>query len=299
MTSAPPQILVELTNKCNLNCKVCSRRLQKRPLGEMEPVGFARIVEEIPALSFGLQGFGEPLMAKGLGEAVKIADKKGRFTNFTSNGTLFSKEVVEDLLSSRLLSSIAISVDTPHLEQHDVKELKESIKTLTQRLGKRSLPTVTITAMLTRKNLFDGLQEVLNLARECEVSNVYLHNTSIFEPGLRDYATPEEKEIAELKSFVAEKFGDLNVDFSRLDLYLNKKNKKETSLCLAPWTGCFISWEGDVHPCCSHLGEPMGNIFKQSFWEIWNGKKYAAFRKSLLENDFDPICRACISEEWH
>ena len=235
-------------------------------------------------------------MARGLVEVVKIADQKGRFTNFASNGTLFSKEAVEDLLSSRLLSSIAISVDTPHLEQLDVKELKKSIKTLTQRLGKKTLPTVTITAMLTRKNLFDGLQEVLNLARECGVGNVHLHNTSIFEPGLSDYVTPGEKEIAELKIFVAKEFGDLKVDFSRLDLYFNKK---ETNFCLAPWTGCFITWEGDVHPCCSHLGEPMGNVFRQGFREIWNGKKYVAFRKSLLENDFDPICRACISDKWH
>ena len=39
----------------------------------------------------------------------------------------------------------------------------------------------------------------------------------------------------------------------------------------------------------------MGNIFEQEFEDTWNGKKYIAAKKELLDqsNDLETICYAC------
>ena len=77
-----------------------------------------------------------------------------------------------------------------------------------------------------------------------------------------------------------------------------KKRNKSMTFCKSPWMETAINWNGDVFPCsCVHTEEKdrMGNIFEQSFEEIWNGKKYIAARKELLDqpNDLETICHTC------
>lgn len=48
--------------------------------------------------------------------------------------------------------------------------------------------------------------------------------------------------------------------------------------CYAGWIYSKITAEGDVIPCCKAHKKPMGNIYKDSFARIWNGKKQKLFR---------------------
>ena len=78
----------------------------------------------------------------------------------------------------------------------------------------------------------------------------------------------------------------------------SKTRKKYLKFCKSPWLETMVNWNGDVFPCsCVHTEEKdrMGNIFEQSFEEIWNGEKYIAARKELLEqpNDLETICHTC------
>ena len=77
-----------------------------------------------------------------------------------------------------------------------------------------------------------------------------------------------------------------------------KKRNESMTFCKSPWTSTAINWNGDVFPCsCVHTEEKdrMGNIFEQSFKEIWHGEKYVAARKELLgqSNDLETICHTC------
>ena len=59
---------------------------------------------------------------------------------------------------------------------------------------------------------------------------------------------------------------------------------------------------GDVYPCCpgwlldkdGNDGYVFGNLFKESWEEVWNGKKAKSFRESILSGDFtycnDGVC---------
>ena len=44
-----------------------------------------------------------------------------------------------------------------------------------------------------------------------------------------------------------------------------------------------------------------GNIFEQAFEDIWNGKKYIAAKKELLDqsNDLETICHACKKNGYY
>jgi radical SAM protein with 4Fe4S-binding SPASM domain len=52
---------------------------------------------------------------------------------------------------------------------------------------------------------------------------------------------------------------------------------------------------GNVYPCCRGYEEHllMGNIFRQSFSEIWNGAEYQQLRREFLSGELREGCRRC------
>lgn len=52
---------------------------------------------------------------------------------------------------------------------------------------------------------------------------------------------------------------------------------------------------GNVYPCCRGTDDnlKMGNVFEQSFEEIWNGPEYQRLRGEFLEGNLREGCRRC------
>ena len=66
--------------------------------------------------------------------------------------------------------------------------------------------------------------------------------------------------------------------------------------CSSPTTSVFLFYDGRVLPCChphAHAQLPMGNLWDQSFSEIWNGELYRHLRAGLHEGDVPPLCQTC------
>ncbi|HEY0787150.1 MAG TPA: SPASM domain-containing protein, partial [Thermoanaerobaculia bacterium] len=51
--------------------------------------------------------------------------------------------------------------------------------------------------------------------------------------------------------------------------------------CLIGWYSLVIRSDGLVAPCCIFQATPMGNVFRESVDEIWNGERYQRFRSEL------------------
>ena len=68
--------------------------------------------------------------------------------------------------------------------------------------------------------------------------------------------------------------------------------------CPNPYILAEIMPYGYVYPCsCGWIkGYSFGNIFEQSFEEIWNGEKAKEFRQKLYDNDFS-LCPGCQNLE--
>lgn len=63
--------------------------------------------------------------------------------------------------------------------------------------------------------------------------------------------------------------------------------------CLAPWTGQVqIEQNGDVGLCCS-VKHVIGNLYKQSFEEIWHSAHMNDIRHSFSENKQPKVCGYC------
>lgn len=64
--------------------------------------------------------------------------------------------------------------------------------------------------------------------------------------------------------------------------------------CISPWTTVEIMPDGDIATCRDYPDFITGNILCAPLKEIWNGERYVAFRRALLEEGGTfPICARC------
>jgi radical SAM protein with 4Fe4S-binding SPASM domain len=64
------------------------------------------------------------------------------------------------------------------------------------------------------------------------------------------------------------------------------------SRCAFPWIYAEISARGDVTVCHTFYDLPLGNIYKESILDIWNGERLKNAR-NYLRKELYPICTAC------
>ena len=107
-----PQVLVALTNTCNLACAYCSTRLIRRPARSMDPALAAHIIDQTLANGWELR-FGqtyEPFLHPGIAAIVRRVNDAGRVFSAATNG-LAIPAAVRDLPMDLLVSYSATEED--------------------------------------------------------------------------------------------------------------------------------------------------------------------------------------------
>jgi MoaA/NifB/PqqE/SkfB family radical SAM enzyme len=75
---------------------------------------------------------------------------------------------------------------------------------------------------------------------------------------------------------------ELRVGFSSPLLHNLKAGKIKGIPCWEPWTTIFVTWQGEIHPCCGSEQE-MGNLQEQDIIKIWNGDEYKQLREEMIK----------------
>lgn len=127
---APPyRFTIQLTFKCNLDCKFCScagdRRLRgfrfPQELSDGEWLDVVRQGLDLDVAEWWFPGAGEPLARGGLLLEIfrTVKKKKPRaYCKITTNGSLFDEETIKELVRIKL-DKISISLDSPRAKIHD------------------------------------------------------------------------------------------------------------------------------------------------------------------------------------
>lgn len=119
----PYAVIIEPTNYCNLHCKMCMNSVMKRKKGYMSKELYQKIIDELavkhPHVSLWLNGMGEPILEKSLGERIRYAVEKG-LTNISvnTNATLITKDVAKMLVESGL-HQIVCGIDAFEKETYE------------------------------------------------------------------------------------------------------------------------------------------------------------------------------------
>lgn len=278
-------VYVELTNYCNLNCRMCFSR--ERPRGYMDLRLFRKIIEELQEMdiqSLALHYGGESLLHPNFVEMLDyVALKRRKYRlGFSTNGMLLTEEISDQLVKCRVdwinisLEGFAKTNDFIRLGcSYDVVE--KNINILLEKRKTYNKPVVSINMTYINQS-FDEINAFVKYCIE-KVEFISLN------PCLT-----EELKIVDLNSYyeIVEKFCGYD------------KGIKERSFCRSPFGVIAILWDGTVTACCHDLKglNRLGNVNEEGIKQIWKGSNFKRLRFSCIKHNFDPehICYNC--EAW-
>ncbi len=281
----PYEFHIELTNHCNLNCKMCARPSMTRTKGFMTNEMFKRIIDEItekmPYAYIHYYGIGEPLVDKRLFEKLEYARSKNIVNSvlFTNGQLLDVKDNLERLANSGVA---VLGVDLDGFTEEVYSRIRVG--------GKFSLAKSGIEKLYAyiRAN---------HLRTRVEIAyQVY--------PGINEQDIPPfiewcEQYDYEYKLVNMHTWGGLRDDIPASDLngLEDMHHKTRTGPCPALWNCFFIAWDGRVALCFADadLREVMGDVNSESIEDIWTGKHLGKRRKHL-DGIYDGLCAGCSSQ---
>lgn len=260
-------INIELTNLCNLSCKMCYRnRMKNIETGVMSFENFITIVNKISSQLTNLNVVylhwrGEPTLVDYLIEAIIYIKQEMpvKLVLFT-NGTKLD-QIGKELLDTSI-DKVFISMDASR------NELLEKI-----RIG------INAESLFENIRNFVQLRDSGNYKTEINISSVVLEE-NIFE-------------VFNIKKLWEDTVD--NIIFKR-DTTNVVQEKKKGLTCSWPITNLVVGWNGNVFPCCSDVEEKyeLGNIIADELEVIIKGKKYLTFMKNMRNINNEPlICTGC------
>lgn len=291
--SAPCELAIEITGRCNLNCIYCFNNSNKIDIPIDKVKEILDQAEEMDVFEVCITG-GEPFIRKDIFKILDYALKKDFPLLIVTNGTLLKTEHIKKLDDMGLISSLQISLDSSYMAIHDSVrgQFLKTMSTLKE-IKKISSSLPMIGMVIHKKNYQSICNSLQVLSQYC--SGFHLMNVQASEKALR------HKESLFLDSLMlAETWKEIN-DFSTRnsinvdvnDYDLKKKETARFTGCTAGKTKVVITPELNVIPCDMTRDLIVGNIDNQTLYEIWNSRKLDEIRNLDIEPCFN------LNKEWY
>jgi len=270
----------------------------------------------------------EPLLHPQIIEIIKLIKKNGLKLTLTTNGILlekYAKEIVS--LGVDILSVSLDGLKKTHNKIRGVKkfdEVVEGIRLIEKLRNESGKKNPLIRARYTISNF--NQNEIIDFAdyafNNLKVDKInFGHLYFVTESASREF----NKKFLSLGVSNPRNIKLMNPEKINVDLlwekieYIKKKyetrvhfhpqilNKQDLSdyynakiippingkKCPTPWNMAVLQPNGDMIIRSMCIPYKVGNIDKQSFKSIWNGKRYRFFRKELIKHKLFPICHRC------
>jgi radical SAM protein with 4Fe4S-binding SPASM domain len=306
----PFGIKFEVSSLCNLRCIMCPlTKGLKRKQGILKFSNFKQVYDEISPSYLNLTGIGEPLLNPDLFKIIKYARDKGTIVKLDTNATLLDKKNIKKLLLSKP-SIISVSIDGSDKRTYEkirrgakfdsvINNLKDLVE---QRNNMKSRTKIHVNFVLLKENI----KNIVKFIKYIDSLGVDSINGDIALPlgGNKNIKEREidKKIIKKTKQELRKINTNASLNIEHVNDFLNYgwKNPKKyrRKICFYPWYYPSITWDGFLIPCCYVCDNEVvfGNVLKDGFMNVWNGKKIREFRKSLAKKR-EGFCRNCFIDE--
>ena len=299
--SAPLMVYIELTRRCNLQCRHCDiwktgenvEGIRKQELSAEALVELFSGLAQRGLVAVDLFG-GEPLMRPDLPEIVSGLKKIGLHVTVTSNGLLLNAKRSQALVESGL-DQLFISIDAPKASLHDdlrgVPGTFERVLAGIREFQRHNTGSVKVGInSLVCRPTFREIPRMPAFAHSLGASQVRLlpyHQCYPFNSWQQDDGLlPRSEDLPELKrcldSFQTEaQIRHLSTNgksyIEGIPAWFSGTLKKRR--CVAGLAVCDINGFGELFPCYTS-GVPVGSLHDASFEALWSSSAMEAFRRS-------------------
>ncbi|MCP4592265.1 MAG: radical SAM protein [bacterium] len=280
----PPKVQIEITNRCNLRCVMCTRHQMQRPLGDLGWETFQRIADECSAETgcvLSLYFLGESLLHANFDQMVRYLERVRHRSpvplvyGLQTNGTLLTRRRARVLLASGL-REIGISLDGLSGDLERVRPgasyevIERNVLGLLETAGEMGIDDLLVDICKLCDDPHSAEARRFVEHWQGKVRNVHLmHITKV------------------------EGLSYLGADGS-IQPVGPKQHSPPRAYC-GEGSRLLIHWNGDFAFCCSDIdGElKLGNIRDRSIREAWNSSEMEDLRGRMLAADYAGLS-ACL-----
>lgn len=292
---------LEITSMCNERCFHCYLPHDKK-VNHIETRLLFNILKqcnEMKLLHLTLTG-GEPMLHP---DFIKIL-KKCKFYNLSvnvlSNLTLLNDEIIEEMVTNRLLS-VQVSLYSMDAKIHDtITQTRGSFdltKNAIMKLVEKDIPLqISCPIMKQNKNSY---KQVLSWAKRHNIhvgcDYVIIGKCDNTTENIRKsrVSINDIEEVIEYKIYNDPLYLELLESESE-----NKKNSNPDDIvCSVCHSSICIAENGNVYPCAGWQGYVVGNVKETSLKDIWNNSRNIQYLRSLRKRDF-PKCVQCPEKDY-
>lgn len=303
----PSFLEVEVTTRCPLKCIICERTYWQEPNRDMSLQEFKGIIDQFPGLKWmGLTGIGESFANKDFLDMLRYVKGKNIFVELYDNFFLIDERIGREIIKMGV-DKFFISLDAATKETYEKIRVGSDFGKVLDHLRaffrvkkelKAHFPEVSFHYIVNSLNLGEipqYIELVRSLVPEGRPTVQFTRMLHSF-PEVKNLFVEIPENIIRQTEKKASVLG-INVDWSA-DV---PGAKPLVSKC-TEWLMPFIFANGDVIPCCAEneagnrefqKKTAMGNIFQQSFKEIWRGERYKNLRRALRAGQVPAACSKC------
>lgn len=307
LKSKPQRIVFEVTNRCNLRCKMCGQSYRKFSNLDMTMEIFKKTEAFWPtAHDVSLFGWGEPLLNPYLGDFFDIISAYKPRIFILTNGMLLTDELIDKFVRGGL-AFLNFSFDGATAGTYnkirrgsDFDAVYSNIKkvvTLKNKI-KSDTPYLRMVFVAMRENI-EEFPAFVELAAKIGMNEAKMVHMIAYGKQMKDEILWHHKELTNRVLDAAEKkVKDLKIKLTIPERFIldNAAEAKVTNIkhkpCPRPWEEIFVQSDGKIR-LCMLCKEIMGDLNKESVADIWNNEKFQFFRKEVNAQNPPAMCSHC------
>ncbi len=306
----PIEIEISPSGTCNHRCVFCAvdyigyqpdflkKETILRDVSQMAQKGLRSVI---------CSGEGEPLLNKNMPEIANGIKACGVDVAMSTNGVLFTADRIKECLGS--FSWVRYSIASMEQTSYDkiqrgkagdLEKVKENLTGAVRFKRDKGLETTLGVQCLLMPDNVAQLPGMAVALREIGVDYLtikpysqHLHSKNQFEIHYGEMLDLERQ----LKEYATDDFAI----YFRASAMKKMHHEKCYSQCYGLPFMTHIDAKGNVWPCVAHIGTDefcYGNIYEQTFQEIWEGTRRLEVMGRLNELDINRVCReACRLDE--
>lgn len=274
----PLELVVEVTNRCNLNCIICPRDKMNRKISDMPFELFKKIIDEVRGKveMIDLCFAGESLLHKDIFEMIKYA-KQNKIKTFIQTNCMDLDTYISKQLIDSGLDLLVLSIDAADSQTYKIVRSGGDY----ERVVNNAMNFLQLKKSNGKKNPYTIVQMVYTKFNKDEVKKFY------------SFWRKYNVDAVRIKPFNT-RAGLVTKDYSAIKNGMNKNNKKP---CIRLWRGMAIYCDGKVVPCCmDYTGRYIiGDVNENSVAEIWNSEPMVHLRELHLNGEYEKseLCKNC------
>lgn len=311
-TVYPINAEISLAGACNHRCifcavdymgyepKVLSKSITHDRFQEMQLKGLKSVL---------FAGTGEPLLNKDAPDIINDTKMMGVDTALSTNGVLFTDDIAKECMEalSWIRFSTSAATESTYKKIHcgkdgDLERVFTNIYNAAQIKQKKQLKTILNVQIVM---IPENIDEVVLLAKK--VKELGADQFLVKSFGWQPLSSSDLKKEIDRTTYydnqeeIVQELEQLNNKNFRAVYRSNRMSKPKIGKC---YTECYampfhtnIDANGDVWPCCILIGMRdmcFGNIYENTFEEIWEGKQRENIIKKLTKmklSECTPECR--------